>query len=341
MVHNVAPGTRVQRVWQRAARLASGASLVLLLAAGLAAVIAPAGKGLAAVAYGYGPMGIGWISTYAVVLALIGLATPGRRWRRAASATVVLMLAVLLLVVFPPRWMLRVANSPHALLYAQTGQKVVALTIDDAIDPRTTPAILRQLAEHEVHATFFVLSDTARGNQPILQRLVRQGHEVGNHQTSEVYGWRMSPDAWEADITEAGERLSEYATIRWVRPGGGLTTRSMSRAAERRRWRVVLGSVFPWDSHVPSVRFAAAYICNRVFPGAIIVLHDAGPRGGRTARVLDHVLPELKRQGYRVVALHQLLESQTSVPSQPLGNPATRVGFNPTHSTIGSRPCYD
>jgi peptidoglycan-N-acetylglucosamine deacetylase len=39
----------------------------------------------------------------------------------------------------------------------------------------------------------------------------------------------------------------------------------------------------------------------------VVVLHDGGSRGRRTAQVLSEVLPELRRRGYRVVSLSELV----------------------------------
>jgi peptidoglycan-N-acetylglucosamine deacetylase len=76
---------------------------------------------------------------------------------------------------------------------------------------------------------------------------------------------------------------------------------------QRHGYRCVLGSVYPFDATIPSAAWATGYILRNVRPGAIVVLHDGGGRGRRTARVLAEVLPELRRRGYRVVSLSELV----------------------------------
>jgi peptidoglycan/xylan/chitin deacetylase (PgdA/CDA1 family) len=52
-------------------------------------------------------------------------------------------------------------------------------------------------------------------------------------------------------------------------------------------------------------------------PGDVIILHDGGRRGRRTEKVLAGVLPELKRNGYRVVTLSELVEiGGKTIPSE-------------------------
>jgi peptidoglycan-N-acetylglucosamine deacetylase len=92
----------------------------------------------------------------------------------------------------------------------------------------------------------------------------------------------------------------------WARPGSGWYSQTMIEAMQRHGYRCALGSVYPFDATIPSVAWATRYILRNAKPGAIVVLHDGGSRGQRTARILGEVLPELRRRGYRVVSLSEL-----------------------------------
>ena len=81
----------------------------------------------------------------------------------------------------------------------------------------------------------------------------------------------------------------------------------MIRVMQRHGYRCALGSVYPFDATIPSISWTTRYILRSARPGAIVILHDAGTRGRRTARVLAEVLPELRRRGYRVVSLSELV----------------------------------
>jgi len=72
--------------------------------------------------------------------------------------------------------------------------------------------------------------------------------------------------------------------------------------------------VYPYDPHVPSVRFAAAYILANARPGAVIVLHEGGARGARAVETLRRVLPALRARGYRVVTLSELDRLRRAAP---------------------------
>lgn len=105
---------------------------------------------------------------------------------------------------------------------------------------------------------------------------------------------------------DADVKSPAKAPIRWLRPGMGWYSASMIATATRYGYRLALGSVFPYDTHVPFSRFASAFILSRVKSGDIIVLHDGDGRGQRTRLTLETILPVLKARGYRITTLSEL-----------------------------------
>ena len=125
----------------------------------------------------------------------------------------------------------------------QTEEPIVALTIDDGPDSSTTPAILDLLDEYGAAATFFVITDRIPGNEQLLERMIEEGHELGNHMTNDEPSIRLGREGFAADLGTADTTLSKFDEIRWVRPGSGWFTANMIDTAEARGSRVVLGSV--------------------------------------------------------------------------------------------------
>jgi uncharacterized membrane protein (DUF485 family) len=62
-----------------------------------------------------------------------------------------------------------------------TQQKIVALTFDDGPYPPYTGQILDILKENNVQATFFLIGQNAEKHPELVQRIVAEGHQVGNH----------------------------------------------------------------------------------------------------------------------------------------------------------------
>ncbi|MCO6047402.1 polysaccharide deacetylase family protein [Aeoliella sp. ICT_H6.2] len=293
------------------ARWFGSIAIAVLAASGLrflAAVFAVGGHW----AFGTGLLSIGSLACWSLLFGTMWLVCSRQKWwRKSLAALTGLAVVLFLVVVFPPYWLMSIVNHCSTARFCfDTEQTVVALTIDDAIDPETTSQILDVLEAHSVRATFFVMTDTIgddESSRAVMQRIAAD-HEFGNHQTRDRPGWRMSREAFRADVRQAKDRLAEFGAVHWLRPGGGCFTPSMARTAKGEQLQLVLGSVYPWDSHQSSAEFSARFVRARVRPGSIIVLHDRGARGTRTVEVLQRVLPALAAEGYRVTTLSEVTE---------------------------------
>jgi peptidoglycan/xylan/chitin deacetylase (PgdA/CDA1 family) len=224
-------------------------------------------------------------------------------------------LALLLALLILPRpcqgklvWLARhfARRHPEVVYFADTGDSVLAITIDDSPDSATTPLILEVLRQHQVHATFFIITEQIPGNEHLLRQMLQEGHELGNHQTRDERSNRMSPDRFSADLRESHQILSQYVQPEWFRPGAGKFNESMLDTLSAYGYRCALGSVYPFDPAIRSAGFARRFILWAAHPGGIIILHDRRSRGERTAAVLGDALPELQRRGYRIGTLSEL-----------------------------------
>ncbi|ACK74140.1 polysaccharide deacetylase (plasmid) [Gloeothece citriformis PCC 7424] len=221
-------------------------------------------------------------------------------------------LGIGILLFFQPRWLLSIAllTTPGVVYFVETNEPVVALTLDDGPDSTTTPKILNLLLDYKVHATFFLISTRIFGNETIVTEIVRQGHELGNHLTDDKPSIRMSTLEFEAKLLEAQKILGKFAETHWLRPSSGFYNTKMLDIAYKYGYRIALGSIFPYDTHIPSSWFASKHILSNVSPGSIIILHDGGYRGERTVSTLKTILPKLSQRGYQVVTLSKLLTFQ-------------------------------
>jgi peptidoglycan-N-acetylglucosamine deacetylase len=219
--------------------------------------------------------------------------------------------AVLLLVgsaACTPHWLVEAAASarPGCLYFAPRQERVVALTLDDGPHDGTTTALLDVLARHRARATFFLISGHVPGNEPLVARIVREGHEIGNHFTEDQRSIDLTPAEFEESLLEADSVLSAFAPLRWARPGSGWYDARMVQTLEQHGYRCALGSVYPFDAQLRSSGHSTRTVLAGVRPGAVIILHDGAGRGSRSVAALERILPELARRGYRVVTLSEL-----------------------------------
>jgi peptidoglycan/xylan/chitin deacetylase (PgdA/CDA1 family) len=224
------------------------------------------------------------------------------------AALVATLTAIAVALWTAPRWLVPrlAARSPRCLYMVPTRERVVALTLDDGPDAAHTRDILDVLRAHDARATFFVISSFIAGHEALLLSAVAEGHELGNHLTRDEPSIGLPAEAFAAAVEEAGRVIHPFGPVRWLRPGSGWFDDEMLGTIERAGYRCALGSVYPYDAHLRSVRFSAAYVLSNVRPGAVIVLHEGGERGRRTIEVLRTVLPALAARGYLVVTLSEL-----------------------------------
>lgn len=202
-------------------------------------------------------------------------------------------------------WMKR--DSPEVVYSVETAEPAVALTIDDGPSEATTE-ILDVLDEHGAHATFFLIGERVERRPDLARHIVAEGHEIGHHMMEDRSSKDLPEEAFEEEFEAMDRILDELGGGRLFRPGSGWHDDRMVREAEERGYRTALGSVYPFDAHVPWAGLASWYVLQTTTPGSVLVLHDGPERGRRTAEVLRSVLPELSRRGYRVVSLSSLLE---------------------------------
>ena len=224
----------------------------------------------------------------------------------------IIMVTPLYFIYKPPAFLIRYFQRrwPDVLWDVPTTQKVVALTIDDG-PSQYTKEILQVLIENEATATFFIIGSQAQGNRVILEQLITEGNELGNHAMND------EPSRWlsESTLTEQIQRVDHMinkayvaaktpSAPRYFRPGSGFFSDRMRALLKRLGYRLVLGSIYPHDPQISVWRINANHILSMLHPGGIIICHD---RRSWTAPMLREVLPEIKRRGYRIVTVTELL----------------------------------
>jgi peptidoglycan-N-acetylglucosamine deacetylase len=203
---------------------------------------------------------------------------------------------------------------PRILWRVETNEPLVALSFDDGPAPDHTPEVLEILSKHGAHATFFLIGDRAMGHPDLVSRLRREGHEVGNHYFTIRSTVRASDEEFVKNLLRTEEVLGLDGPIKFFRPPGGLIRPSHRRLAEKRGYRVVLGSAYPYDG---SGSLPSAYIrwlvTKNLAPGVIIILHDGVANPARTIAALDSILSAGERKGVRFVTVGALLRASGDV----------------------------
>ena len=185
-----------------------------------------------------------------------------------------------------------------------------ALTFDDGPRAGTTSMLLDGLSQRGVHATFFIIGENVAGNEDLLLRMDREGHQIGLH----TFHHRSLAEVNGADFYGEVDKLREILSGLLGRedfmlrpPYGAITPSNRSRAGAP----IILWSVDPEDwSDRDSDRQTAAILDN-VTDGSIILLHDIYASSVETAlRVVD----ELMAKGYKFVTVEELFALRGVTP---------------------------
>ncbi len=225
---------------------------------------------------------------------------------------IILIFFIGTLILLEPEWVVARLRkrSPEVVYSVDTQELLVALTIDDGPDLLETPKILKSLERQGAKATFFLITSRIPGKEELVQRMIDEGHELANHLVDDYPSIMLDASEFERQLIESDEELSKFADVRWFRPGSGWYNDTMLSILSKHGYTCALGSVYPFDPQLGSSWFITRYVLWKVQPGSVIVLHDHGYRGARTAAALDAVLPELARRGYKIVTLSELVDSQ-------------------------------
>ncbi|KAI1428257.1 polysaccharide deacetylase [Xylaria sp. FL1777] len=243
-----------------------------------------------------------------------------RRARRRRMRTLIALLVILALLITPfyiiykpPQAVIAyfARRWPDVLWEVPTDKKVVALTIDDA-PSQHTEEILEVLNSHQATATFFVIGGQVAGREDVLADIVRSGSELGNHAMSDDPSRSLSDEELSNQIKAVREKIHTAYKAgdasmppQYFRPGSGFFSDRMRKLVHKMGYRLVLGSVYPHDPQIHWSWLNGRHILSMVRPGAIIICHD---RRSWTAPMLRTVLKRLKRDGYRVMSLTEMLK---------------------------------
>jgi peptidoglycan/xylan/chitin deacetylase (PgdA/CDA1 family) len=155
--------------------------------------------------------------------------------------------------------------------------------------------VLDVLQKYGAKATFFCLGKHVNKHPDIFQRIISEGHRVGNHT------WDH-PDAWKTDnlsYYKSVLRTHDLVKSDLFRPPYGRITPRQVRAL-RQRYKIILWSVLSEDyDRTQRPEQCVANITGKVRSGDILVFHDSIKAAPNLQGCLEPTLDYLVAQGFR------------------------------------------
>lgn len=222
---------------------------------------------------------------------------------------------------------------PSGYVINKAGEKkgLVVLTFDDGPDERYTPRILNILSEYKVPAAFFVTGINAEQNLPLVKRLYREGHEIGNHTFLHPNLELASDDRLKLELRSTGyiiESITGHATTLFrppyntdAEPTNPLQINPIYTARQE-GYLTIGSSIDPrdWEEGVSadSIVSRAERQCGL---GNILLLHDAGGQREATIEALPRIIEYYKTHGFQFVSLARIMDkTRDDIMPQAIGS---------------------
>lgn len=242
---------------------------------------------------------------------------------------------------------------PSQYMIQRTGYSPnkIALTFDDGPDPQWTPKILDILKRYNAPATFFMVGENGLTERGLLERIVREGHEVGSH--TYTHPNLAGASATDTDIElNANQRLFQAFTGRSLRlfraPYFGDAEPTTADelgpvyAAQQRGYISVGLHVDAEDWQRPGVQAIIDNVVDGVAKRGtgcasgddsqcshnIVLLHDAGGDRQQTIEALPTIIEKLRAMGFTLVPVSELAglsRDQAMPPISPGDRAAAQV----------------
>lgn len=200
------------------------------------------------------------------------------------------------------------SNVYHA--HENSGMKI-ALTFDDGPHPYLTPKILDILKKYKVHATFFLVGENVKNYPDLAERILKEGHEIGNHtythgRVSErsFFEMRKEIELCESSIYEQ----TDYKT-KIFRPPEGFLDDKIRAISKEMDYSVILWNIDTKDWAHESPAAICRNITDHISPGSIILMHDYISFDSPTPEALELFLPILLERGYQFSVVSDLIGS--------------------------------
>jgi len=190
--------------------------------------------------------------------------------------------------------------------YADSGQshRWIALTFDDGPKKGTTDVLLDGLRKRDVHATFFLIGMQIEENADIIQRMVQDGHQIGNHTFHHKNLLELNDDDQKKELRLCSQAIEDSAMRQavCVRPPYGEVNNSIKSWINA---PIILWSVDTMDWTGKKASDIADYIVKTARPGDIILMHDIYKDSVQGALMAVDVL---KKRGFEFVTVEQMFE---------------------------------
>ncbi len=176
----------------------------------------------------------------------------------------------------------------------------VYLTFDEGYENGYTSVILDVLKEKGVSAVFFITLPYAKSQPELIQRMIDEGHVLGNHSARHPNMTKINMEEAYAEVADLHNYVSEnfgYDMYLFRPPEGAFSERTLA-LLQKMNYRTVCWSFAyaDWDPEKqPENQSAFDRITKSPHDGAVYLLHAVSKTN---AEVLGDVIDDIRAKGY-------------------------------------------
>jgi peptidoglycan-N-acetylglucosamine deacetylase len=191
----------------------------------------------------------------------------------------------------------------------------IYLTFDDGPHPVITHRVLDELKQYNASATFFCIGNNVVKYPEVYQRILEEGHAVGNHTHDHLNGWKTKTPKYLENIATAKNYIDShlfrppYGKIRSKQADGVQKILGNGESIGRQRLadgdaKIVMWDVLSadFDQTITKEQCASNIIDNSV-AGSIVVFHDSEKADRNLGWALPSALDFLSKKGFEFAAL--------------------------------------
>lgn len=197
---------------------------------------------------------------------------------------------------------------PSMVWQKPADKKVLYLTFDDGPHPAATPFVLDVLKQYNAKATFFCIGKNVLEQPAIYQRILDEGHKVGNHTFNHLNGWKTDDKKYIDNVFEA----AKYIDSNLFRPPYGRITKFQQKILcedventsnlkhRTSNFQIIMWTILSGDFDIKlSPQGCMQNVILNSKPGDIIVFHDSTKAWDRMSYALPKILEHFSKEGYR------------------------------------------
>ena len=199
-----------------------------------------------------------------------------------------------------------------AAYLGDTTKKVIYLTFDAGYENGCTSKILDILKKHNAPAAFFLVGNYIESNPDLVQRMVAEGHTVGNHtmhhyDMSKIYDKAAFQKELE-DLEALYRSVTGEEMPKFYRPPQGTYSQENLKMAQELGYKTVFWSLayVDWNNDdQPTADYAFSKLLPRTHDGMVVLLHSTS---ATNAQILDELLTKWEEMGYEFAPITELFE---------------------------------